>query len=154
MPNAILTETLACFLPGQAKDLPALLQMCRDTNSRPLVSFYGVTADLHDGRNCSTAPTAVYMCRPRTVPITHMCYLRPYVQCNCQSADFQGIRVCATTLRNELPTEFVTHVELYSSRHQATDRHQTDGADLVSTYGLLCTIAVTTPSLCCRTRRA
>jgi len=25
MPNAILTETLACFLPGQAKDLSASL---------------------------------------------------------------------------------------------------------------------------------
>ena len=25
MPNAILTETLACFLPGRAKDLPAPL---------------------------------------------------------------------------------------------------------------------------------
>ena len=27
MPNAILTETLVCFLPGRAKDLSAPLQM-------------------------------------------------------------------------------------------------------------------------------
>jgi len=30
--HAILTETLACFLPGQAKDLPAPLYVNKDQN--------------------------------------------------------------------------------------------------------------------------
>ena len=39
MPNAILTETLACFLPGQAKDLSAPLKMPNATLTETLACF-------------------------------------------------------------------------------------------------------------------
>ena len=39
MPNAILTETLACFFPGQAKDLSAPLPMSNAILTETLAWF-------------------------------------------------------------------------------------------------------------------
>ena len=39
MPNAILTETLACFLPGRAKDLSANLLMSNAILTEILACF-------------------------------------------------------------------------------------------------------------------